>query len=207
MRSGQCDDAIDARESVDEAAGALVDSGVGKPLFEHQNGTIAARVALHADASDGSQPALFEPLDRCSLLAAQAANGQSRPGEGMPSEQIGAQAELAAQFAHLVLVKQAQRFDEAVLGNQLLNAGHAVVMGLDQIGFRRSAGLDRVGVNRALAQDPVVVEIVARLQDRLLHSDECFAYDVTLLLRIGDSLQGSQEPLLGMLDGKDPLAQ
>jgi len=54
-----------------------------KPFFEHQNGTIAARVALHADASDGSQPALFEPLDRCSLLAAQAADGQARPGEGM----------------------------------------------------------------------------------------------------------------------------
>src|ERR1035438_1562256 len=120
----------------------------------------------------------------------------------MPSEQIGAQAKLAAQLAHLVLVKQAQRFDEAVLGNQLLNAGHAVVMGLDQIGFRRSAGLDRVGVNGALTQDPVTVEIMARLQDRLLHSDERFAYDVTLLLRIGDSLQGSQEPLLGMLDGK-----
>src|ERR1035438_4988771 len=91
VRSGQCDDAIDAREPVDEAAGALMDSGVGEPFFEHQNGAIAARVALYADASDGSQPALFEPLDRCSLLAAQAADGQARPGEGMPSEQIGAQ--------------------------------------------------------------------------------------------------------------------
>ena len=125
----------------------------------------------------------------------------------MPREQILGQVQFAPYLAHLVLVEQVQRFDDPVLLDQLLNPGHAVVVGLDQIRLRRTAAFDCVGVDGPLAQDPILVEVVARFEDLFLHGDEHLADDVALALRVGDASQRIHESVLGVFDGKQAPAQ
>ena len=83
----------------------------------------------------------------------------------MPVQQFVRQAQLAADLAHLVLVEVRQRLDDAALFDQLLNAGDAVVVRLDQVGLGGPAGFDRVGIDRALAENPVPVEEVAAFEE------------------------------------------
>src|SRR5581483_6875344 len=59
---------------------------------------------------------------------------------------------------------------------------------------------DRVRIDGALAQDPVSIEQVARLDDPLLHTHELLADDVPLLLGITGGGQGRQKLLLRVLD-------
>ncbi len=88
----------------------------------------------------------------------------------------------------------------AAFVDQLLNAGDAVVMGLDQIGFGGAAGFDGVRVDGALAQNPAAVEeSCCGFEDPLLHLDEFFADDVALLFGIDSAFERGEELRLGVL--------
>ena len=117
----------------------------------------------------------------------------------MAVQQFGGEAQFAADLADLVLVKRFQRFHDAAGLDERLNAGHAVVMRLDDGGLFGAAGFDGVGVDGALAEDPVLVHQAARLDDALLHAHEFLADDVALLFGIGDAAQRAQELLFGVL--------
>ena len=103
----------------------------------------------------------------------------------MAVEQFRREAKLAADGADFVLIEGRERFDDAAFVDQLLNAGDAVVMGLDELGFGGAAGFDGVGINGALAENPVPVEEVLALEDSLLDVDELFADDVALVFGVG----------------------
>ena len=100
----------------------------------------------------------------------------------MTLEQILGNPQLAADFAHFIFVERAERLDDALGGEQLLDAGHAVVMRLDDGSFFRAAGFDGVGIDRALPQNPVAIQQVPRFDDAFLHAHELFADDLALLL-------------------------
>ena len=120
----------------------------------------------------------------------------------MAFEELGGEAEFAAEFAHLILVELGEGFDDAVFVDELLDAGDAVVVGLDEVGFGGAAGLDGIGVDGALAEDPVAVEVGAGLEDLLLNLDELFADDATLVFGFGDAFEGGEEVELGVDDAE-----
>ena len=119
----------------------------------------------------------------------------------MAIEQFGGQAQFAADLAHFVLVERFQRLHDAARFDQLLNAGHAVVMRLDEGGLGGAAGFDRVRIDGALAENPVLVEQAARFDDALLHAHELFADDVALALRLADARERLEKLLFGVLHG------
>ncbi len=86
--------------------------------------------------------------------------------------------------------------------DQLLNPGHAVVMGLDHVRFRGAAGFDGVGINGSLAQNPMAVQKMAGAQDALLHGDELLADDVALGLGIAHARQRFEKFGFGFFDVK-----
>src|SRR5208283_6163394 len=98
----------------------------------------------------------------------------------VPLEQLRGQPQLAANRAHLVLIERFHRLHDTPALDELLDAGHAVVMSLDDRRFGRAARLDRVWVNGALPQDPILVQQVARLDHALLDAHKLLADDVTL---------------------------
>src|SRR5262249_60926353 len=120
-------------------------------------------------------------------------NGEPGPGKGMTVEKSRGHPDLTADLAYLILIERLQRFDDALHLDQLLNAGNSVVMRLDDGGFSRASGFDRVRIDRALAENPLLVEQVARLDDAFLHAHELFADDVPLLLGVGHTGQCTQE--------------
>ena len=111
----------------------------------------------------------------------------------MPLEQFLGEAQFAAHLAHFVLVEEAERLDDALGFHQPLDAGHAVVVGLDHRRLGRAAGFDRVGIDGALPENPVVVQEVVGLDGALLHPNELLADDPPLLFRIRDAAQRRQE--------------
>ena len=111
----------------------------------------------------------------------------------MAIQQFRGQAQFAADLAHLILVERLQRLHDAAALDQLLNAGHAIVMRLDQRRLGRAAGFDGVRIDGALAQNPMLVQQAARFDDALLHAHELLADDVALLFRFGDAGQRASE--------------
>ena len=101
----------------------------------------------------------------------------------MAFQQFRGERKLAADGADFVLIERRKRFDDAAFVDQLLNAGDAVVMGLDEIGLGAAAGFDGVRVDGALAQNPAAVEIVFAFENALLDLDKLLADDVALLFR------------------------
>ena len=101
----------------------------------------------------------------------------------MALQQFRGERKLPADGADFVLIERRQRFDDAAFVDQLLNAGDAVVMGLDEVGLGAAAGFDGIGVDRALAENPAPVEIVFAFENALLDFDELLADDVALLSR------------------------
>ena len=63
-------------------------------------------------------------------------------------------------------------FENRLVVNQLLYAGHAIVVSFDQVSLGRTAGLNRIGIDRSLSQNPVAVEL---FQYPVLHADELLA--------------------------------
>src|SRR5580658_9805688 len=117
----------------------------------------------------------------------------------MAIEEIRRYAKLVADGPDLVLIERAEGFDHAALIDELLNPRDAIVVGLDEIGFGRSAGFDGVRIDGALAQNPAAVEIALGFKNPLLHFDEFFADYMPLLLRLDGVTEGGEELRLGML--------
>ena len=72
-------------------------------------------------------------------------------GERVAPDDLGGQAELLADEAHLVLEQRAQRLDQLEL--EVVGQPADVVVRLDVGGARSPAGLDDVGIERALDQE------------------------------------------------------
>ncbi len=111
----------------------------------------------------------------------------------MAIQKLRRNAQLPADLANFIFVKRSQRLDDAACFDQLLNARDAIVMGLDDVGFRGAARFDGVGINGALPQDPIAIEKMPGAQDALLHRDELLADDVALGLGIGDAFERLQK--------------
>ncbi len=118
----------------------------------------------------------------------------------MAVEQVRRESKLAADGADFILIKGRERLDDSAFGDQALNSGDAVVMGLDQLGFGGASGFDGVGINRALAENPVGVEEMIARQNTLLHVDEFFADDVAFLFGVGGGCERGEEFGLGVGD-------
>ena len=84
-------------------------------------------------------------------LAADDADREAGPGEGLAPDEALGQAELGADGADLVLEQRAQRLDELEL--EVLGQAADVVVGLDRRRAGAAAGLDDVGVQRALDEE------------------------------------------------------
>src|SRR5437868_5443710 len=145
---------------------------------------ITARVTLDADGSNRKQPAGFAALDRRFAFRAQSANGETGPRERMPVQEFRGDSQLFADLADFVLIERRERLDDSAGLDQLLNTCDAVVMSLDDIRSRGTAGFDGVGINRALSENPMAVEEVAIAQNALLHGYELLADDVAFHLRV-----------------------
>ena len=72
---------------------------------------------------DRHDPAFGDGLDIGIGFGAEAADGQAGSGERVAVEELGGQAQLAADLAHFVFVVGTQRLDDAARVDQLLNAG------------------------------------------------------------------------------------
>ncbi len=105
------------------------------------------------------------------------------PGKGWRCRNSAGNAQLFADLANFVFIERRQRLDDPARLDQLLDARHAIVMSLDDVGLRGAARFDGVRINRALSQDPMAVEKVAGAQDAFLHHDELLADDVALWSR------------------------
>ena len=143
----------------------------------------ANRPARRRNGSGTSQPSGTR-VTRLFRLRTQAADRKTRARgtDGDPAIRRASPSSRADR-AHFVFIEIGQRLDDAAGFHQLLDAGNAVVMGLDGGRFRGAAGFDRVGINGALAQNPVAVEQAARFDDALLNPHELLADDVALLVR------------------------
>ena len=117
---------------------------------------------------------------------------QSRAGEGLAPHDLLGQAKLLPNGPHLVLEQIAQWLDE--LESHVVGQASHVVVALDP---RRIAGpgFDHVGVQRPLDEIGGVLHVGC---DLLEHPDEGFADDLPLLLRVGHTFQGAEEPVLGL---------
>src|SRR4030081_1986256 len=111
----------------------------------------------------------------------------------MPGPILIGDAQLRSDLANLALVEPGERLDDAAVIDQLLDAGHAIVMGLDEVGLGRAARFDGVWVNCALAQNPMAVQEVSGLEPAILHGDELLADGVALLLGIANARQRAEE--------------
>src|ERR1700722_4378367 len=111
---------------------------------------ITARIALHADRSNGQQPAGIAARDGSDRFRAQAADGQARPWERMTMQELAGYAQLRADLANFIFIKRSQRFNDAAGVDQLLNAGDAIVVSLDDVGFRAATRFDGIGINSSL---------------------------------------------------------
>src|SRR5690606_5248879 len=164
---------------------------------------IGAVVAHHAHGTDGEQHGeglpdlavepgvpdllkidgvgLAEDIEPLPGDGAGDANGKARPREGMPIDEFGRHAKLAAKHADLVLEKLAKRLDE--LHIHPLGQAADIMVRLD--GDAGSAGegdaLDHIGVKRALGKKFGAADL-ARL--RLEHIDEEPADGLALGFRI-----------------------
>ncbi len=114
-------------------------------------------------------------------------------GEWLAPDQPIGQSELGADLTHLVLEQAAQRLDQLEL--QVLREAADVVVGLDRRRARASARLDHVRVERSLDEEPRIAELGRLL---LEDADELGSDHLALCLRIGDSGQSREEPLLGV---------
>ena len=180
-------------------------------IIDGQHRRVAARIALHAHRVHRNDQAFRRGAHRRVPLRTQAADGQTRPREWMTVQQFRGQTQFAAHLANLVLVKGSQGFHDSSALDQFLNAGHPIVMGLDQRRLGAAPRFNSVRVDGPLAQDPVgqagwpvvhpAVVQAQRLDDALLNAHEFLADNVPLLLRIGDALERAQEPLRGVLHG------
>src|SRR5512147_800715 len=106
----------------------------------------------------------------------------------MTVEHLLGESQLPAHFTDLVLVKEAERLDNAVRFQQAADSGDAVMVRLDDGSLLRPAGLNGVGIDRALSQDPVFVQEMMRVDDPVLDPDEFFADNLALLFRVMDTL-------------------
>src|SRR5579884_478170 len=171
----------------------------GRPSRNAQHVPVAACVALHPYRPYRQQHSILGFTQAGFHFGAETPDGKSGPWKRVPREKAVRYANLASDLAHFVFVERSERLDNAARFNQRLNAGHAIVMRLDQIRLGGSAGFDGVRINRALAQNPVAVQKVLRSENALLHADKLFADGRALLLRIDDAGKGRQELVFGMI--------
>ena len=83
-------------------------------------------------------------------LAADDADCEARPREGLAPDETLGQSELRADRSDLILEQHPQRFDK--LEAEVLGQATDVVVGLDRRRALAPAGLDHVGVERPLHQ-------------------------------------------------------
>src|SRR4030088_205004 len=118
----------------------------------------------------------------------------------MAIEELGGQAQFTADFADFVLIECTKGLDQAVAFEEFLDAGHAVVVGLDYRCFRGAAGFDGVGVNGALAENPMAIEEMAGFDDAFLYEDELLADYVALFFGLADVVERVEELQFGYFD-------
>ena len=99
----------------------------------------------------GDRVGLAQDVEALAGDLADDADAEAGARERLAPHDLGGQAELLADRAHLVLEEGAQRLDQLEL--EVLGQAADVVVGLDVGGARAAAGLDDVGVEGALHQE------------------------------------------------------
>ncbi len=160
----------------------------------------AARLIAHAAAQQtggvqlGGEDGIGGAQPRQAFLRhlAQATHSQPRPGEGLPPDQFGGQAQRLAHGAHLILEQVTQRFNQRK--TQVTRQTANVVMRLNPmclVAVRR-ARLDHIRVDSALHQEGNFTQ-AARLG--LKQTDESLTNDFALRLRLDHTAQRTEEAL------------
>ena len=147
---------------------------------------------MHADGANGEDDAVAGGFGGGGGFGAEAANGEAGTGEGMAREELSRDTKLSANFANFIFVKRGEGFDDAAGVDQRLDAGDAVVMGLDEIGFGGAAGFDGIGIDGALTEDPVAVQEVFRGEDAFLHLDELLTDRAALGFGFGEAFSAAR---------------
>ena len=117
-------------------------------------------------------------------------DGEPWAGEWLAPHDLLGQPKLLADGADFVLEQVSQRFDE--LEMHVVWETPDVVVALD-LGGILGAGFDHIGVQRALYQVGGVVNVFRHL---LEDTNEGFADDLPLALRVGDAGKGFEESVL-----------
>ena len=119
-------------------------------------------------------------------------DGEARTREGMAGDEMLRHTELTTHTTHLVFEQPLQRLAE--LQAHLLRQATNVVVTLNDL-TRDVQRLDTIGIDCTLRQ-PLGIGDLLRLG--IEHLNEIAADDLTLLLRIGDTSQVSEELLAGI---------
>src|SRR5204862_6921679 len=122
--------AVNAANAVRQFGGGFVYAAV-KLAFQGEHRSVGAAIALHAHRVDGNKPAIGRKYGSGLYLGAEAADGEAWAWERMPFEKRGRQPQFCADLPNLIRIERAERLHDAAFQQQLLHAGHAVVMGLD----------------------------------------------------------------------------
>ena len=123
------------------------------------------------------------------------ADGQSRPGKGLPHDHFPGQPQLQTHFPNLILEEVAQRLNQLQL-HVFGKAAH-VMMSLDsgRVPVVRGFTFDDIRIQGSLGQKLGVAQLRG---DFLKNADEFLADGLALGFRVGDSFQPGQEPLGGI---------
>ena len=127
-------------------------------------------------------------LHDCHLLRchfADDADAKTRAGERLTADQIFGQAQLTAGLTHLVFEQVAQRLHQLL---EVHGVGQTadVVVALDNSGLTAQTALNDIRVNGTLCQEIHLADLLGLL---FKHTDELFADDLALALRLGDTSQ------------------
>mmetsp|Transcript_8086 Transcript_8086/g.23795 ORF Transcript_8086/g.23795 Transcript_8086/m.23795 type:complete len:690 (+) Transcript_8086:160-2229(+) len=158
------------------AHGAHGQEAAGKVLGESGHLAEGVELRLHHLAARGG----------VGLASAEQADGEARPGEGLPPHKLLRETQLRAERADLVLVVVLEGLDDAAQVTEVTHELRVVVVGLDALRVAADhlgGGLDEVGPQRALREEHVIRVDAERVAHLLRHAHEGVADDLALDLR------------------------
>ena len=113
------------------------------------------------------------------------ADAKTGAGERLTADQIFGQAQLTASLTHLVFEQVAQRLHQLLEVHGVGQTAN-VVVALDNSGLTAQTALNDIRVNGTLCQEIHLADLLGLL---FKHTDELFADDLALALRLGDTSQ------------------